>query len=499
MFSAYALSIVAKSTEPEFLLGSLPYLLGSAGTIVFDLVILGQYFRLTQAASSVSLFSIQVDHTLTRRIYINMRPPESMFHPSGRPLQDPFPSNEIHTNKYTLLTFIPKNLFEQFRRFANIFFLTLSILQFFPNYQSINPWVAALPLFLVIGATAVKDAFEDYRRHKSDRELNTQPVLLLSKWRNTNEPFMNHAVTPGGLVRECLAGIGLLRSSPPNDGRPRSGQIEPDSMADTASGQGTTGHCALSPGNPSSLPTGDEDLASQDWTTTRWKDLRVGDVILLRNNDQIPCDIVVLATSEPGGLCYVETKNLDGETNLKIRKAVDDSLPAASPSDLRRLRAIVECERPHSSIYSFTGTLVNQTRMSLPPILPLSPPPSGSLSRTPVFSTDGGAAANAKPSPTASARFNVPQRLPSIQGIHNSSPKPAHVIGTPSISDIEPIEGKSVPISIDSMLLRGCVLRNTDWITGVVVYTGPETKIRLNSGETPHKRSMIEEQTNVYM
>lgn len=49
------------------------------------------------------------------------------------------------------------------------------------------------------------------------------------------------------------------------------------------------------------------------WERTLWKKLEVGDVVLLRENDQVPADIVVLSTSDPDGQCFVETKNVSRE------------------------------------------------------------------------------------------------------------------------------------------------------------------------------------------
>jgi hypothetical protein len=66
-----------------------------------------------------------------------------------------FASNQIETTKYTLLTFLPRNLYEQFKIFANIFFLALAVAQFFPVFQSIDPYVAAVPLFLVIAGISM--------------------------------------------------------------------------------------------------------------------------------------------------------------------------------------------------------------------------------------------------------------------------------------------------------------------------------------------------------
>ncbi|KAJ3194579.1 hypothetical protein HK101_002390 [Irineochytrium annulatum] len=57
-------------------------------------------------------------------------------------------------------------------------------------------------------------------------------------------------------------------------------------------------------------------------------------------------------------------------------------------------------------------------------------------------------------------------------------------------------EDDAIPISSNGILLRGCVLRNTGWVIGIVLFTGKETKIMMNSGNTPSKRSKIDRQLN---
>lgn len=81
-------------------------------------------------------------------------------------------SNVVHTTKYTILTFIPKNLWEQFHRWANIFFVFIVILNFIPAVQAIAVAVAPIPVAFILLVTAVKDIFEDYNRYRSDNELN---------------------------------------------------------------------------------------------------------------------------------------------------------------------------------------------------------------------------------------------------------------------------------------------------------------------------------------
>lgn len=75
-----------------------------------------------------------------------------------------FKSNRVKTTKYTKLNFIFKNMFEQFRRLANFYFLMVGIVTLIPNVSPITPVSTILPLVIVIGISALKDAYEDYVR-----------------------------------------------------------------------------------------------------------------------------------------------------------------------------------------------------------------------------------------------------------------------------------------------------------------------------------------------
>ncbi len=167
------------------------------------------------------------------------------------------------------------------------------------------------------------------------------------------------------------------------------------------------------------------------WKAKYWKDLEVGEIIFLQENDQIPADIVVLSTSESDGLCFLETKNLDGETNLKIKRAVDETCILMEVSQLKTFSAVLTCEPPHSRLESFSGLI------------------KGTYSQV----TEAG------------------------------------------VSDME----FESALGIDNILLRGCLLRNTEWVVGLVTYTGNDSKIRLNVGETRMKRSSLEKQTNYFV
>lgn len=83
-------------------------------------------------------------------------------------------SNYIKTSKYSLLTFLPLNLLEQFQRLANFYFLCLLILQLIPAISSLTPVTTAIPLIGVLSLTAIKDAYDDLQRHVSDSQVNNR-------------------------------------------------------------------------------------------------------------------------------------------------------------------------------------------------------------------------------------------------------------------------------------------------------------------------------------
>lgn len=255
-----------------------------------------------------------------------------------RTLESDFVTNSITTCKYNLLTFLPKNLWYQFQKLANIYFLIIAILQVIPQITVSNgvPNIL-LPLAFVLTVSALKDCLEDLNRRKSDNEENNRKVLI---WKN-----------------------------------------------DT-------------------------------WTESLWKDVCVGDIVKVKKNEYFPADLILLATSESNGLCYIETKNLDGETNLKHKlsnRLLHDLF--ADQTAIERFFAEITCEPPNPMIYQFKGKLATLNEEAM--------------------------------------------------------------LGT------------------EQFLLRGSSLRNTEFIIGIAVYSGHETKIMLNSSNSQNKFSFLEARMNV--
>jgi magnesium-transporting ATPase (P-type) len=149
---------------------------------------------------------------------------------------------------------------------------------------------------------------------------------------------------------------------------------------------------------------------------TKWRDVHVGAIIKVSNKDPFPADIIAIATSEPQGLCYVETSSLDGETNLKIKRARPETIDVDNEPRASDFKATITCEQPNNRLYSFEGSMA--------------------------------------------------------------------------------IDSNRVSLDIDNILLRGSTLRNTDWVIGIVIFTGHETKLMKNTNKTPHKASQVERMTN---
>ncbi|CAK1544710.1 unnamed protein product [Leptosia nina] len=254
-------------------------------------------------------------------------------HPNGHRC-----NNKIRTTKYTFLSFLPKNLFEQFHRIANVYFIFIVLLNWVPAINAFGKEVAMLPVLFVLTVTAIKDLFEDRRRHMSDKRINNSYCRVYNK---SVERYMR----------------------------------------------------------------------------LKWKDVRVGDLIHLSNNEPVPADMVLLHSSNPLGICYLETCNLDGETNLKQRIVAPGFKEKRLEFNPLKFKSTVEVERPSTKIYRFTGTI--------------------------------------------------------------SHPN-----------------GDRVPLNSDNLLLRDCTIKNTDYVEGIVVYAGHETKAMLNNGGPRYKCSKLEKKMN---
>jgi P-type E1-E2 ATPase len=90
-----------------------------------------------------------------------------------------------------------------------------------------------------------------------------------------------------------------------------------------------------------------------------WKDLRPGQIVKVESEQFIPADMVLLKSTNDKGSVYIETKSLDGETNLKVKqveKTVNGLM--AEEASLFGMNGTINCEHPNNAIYKFEGQIL---------------------------------------------------------------------------------------------------------------------------------------------
>ncbi|KAH7865566.1 hypothetical protein Vadar_008338 [Vaccinium darrowii] len=86
-----------------------------------------------------------------------------------------------------------------------------------------------------------------------------------------------------------------------------------------------------------------------------WMKLQVGDVVKVEKDKFFPADLLLVSSSYEDGICYVETMNLDGETNLKVKRALEATLPVDDDTTFKDFAGKISCEGPNPSLYTFAG------------------------------------------------------------------------------------------------------------------------------------------------
>uniref|UniRef100_A0A1S4CNQ2 Phospholipid-transporting ATPase 3 n=1 Tax=Nicotiana tabacum TaxID=4097 RepID=A0A1S4CNQ2_TOBAC len=237
----------------------------------------GPILNRISSSRSIRLGGVQPQAPGHRTVFVNDREANALAK---------FKGNSVSTTKYDVITFLPKGLFEQFRRVANLYFLMISILSCTP-ISPVSPITNVLPLSLVLLVSLIKEAWEDWKRFQNDMSINNSPIDMLQ---------------------------------------------------------------------------------DQKWVNVPWKKLQAGDIVRVKQDEFFPADLIFLASTNPDGVCYIETANLDGETNLKIRKALEKTWDYVTPDKVSEFKGEVQCEQPNNSLYTFAGNLIIQKQT-----LPLGP------------------------------------------------------------------------------------------------------------------------------
>ncbi|KAK7148779.1 hypothetical protein R3I93_012961 [Phoxinus phoxinus] len=153
-----------------------------------------------------------------RRVVVSQCGPQhAEYHSFSKGFQD----NSIRTTKYTLISFIPMNLFQQFHRSANLYFLFLVLLNWVPVVEAFQKEITMIPLAVVLTVIAFKDAMEDYRRYRYDKKINNTLTHVYSGKHLRYVERRWAEVCVGDLVRLCCneiipADMVLLHSSDSN-------------------------------------------------------------------------------------------------------------------------------------------------------------------------------------------------------------------------------------------------------------------------------------------
>ncbi|VDO63268.1 unnamed protein product [Heligmosomoides polygyrus] len=211
-----------------------------------------------------------------------------------------FTDNSITTTKYSLLTFIPYNIFHQMTtKYANLYFLFIAVLNFCPVFGAYTKFLGLIPIGFVLCTTLVKvcqdavalyvffgrtqplqDGYEDFRRWRFDNKINSKTCHVWDRW----------------VAADCRRGSGRDRHM---------------------------------------------------FRKMFWKHILVGDFVHVSNEQEIPADLLFLRSSDENGTCFIETCNLDGETSLKQRLVP---------------RQYVDFSKPNSNFTPpmFTGTIFSE-------------------------------------------------------------------------------------------------------------------------------------------
>lgn len=85
----------------------------------------------------------------------------------------------------------------------------------------------------------------------------------------------------------------------------------------------------------------------------QWQRIQAGDVVKVEKDQFFPADMLLLSSSYEDGICYAETMNLDGETNLKVKRSLEATLPLDDDETFKDSRGTIKCEDPNSNLYTF--------------------------------------------------------------------------------------------------------------------------------------------------
>ncbi|EYE99892.1 aminophospholipid-translocating P4-type ATPase DNF3 [Aspergillus ruber CBS 135680] len=217
----------------------------------------------------------------------------------------PYIGNWIRSSRYSFWSFFPRQLWAQFTKLANFYFLVVAILQMIPGLSTTGTYTTLVPLLVFVGISMGKEGLDDWRRYRLDKEENNRYANVLR---------------PGKGASPAASGGDVSMTSD-----------------------------------------------SQDWASIKWEDIKVSDVIRLERDQPVPADFVLLHAEGPNGVAYIETMALDGETNLKNKQPCQPvSKVCATVEDICSNSIHFAVEDPNLDLYKFDGNVVINGQEKLP-------------------------------------------------------------------------------------------------------------------------------------
>jgi magnesium-transporting ATPase (P-type) len=351
-------------------------------------------------------------------------------------------------------------------------------------YESaISPWTTLGPLAFVISVSLMVEGSSDIKRHRSDEVTNNASCIILRRGDeiDRDEQVERDTTILGG--KDVV--VNLSKSY---------------YMTSTNK----------TPQTPASAAGSKARLVHVGFQKIKRMDIRQGHIILVKNREAIPADTIILASSGDNGSAYIETSSIDGETNLKLRtsphlpikllKHLRDGIPMEEIPD-----SLVDDEDP-GVVETIEQATKRVTRFSA-----LAYYDGISALDHPAYTNKGivdeGEAksrifhrlSQGVMSPLGRSNMDLGQsgdsEIQYVAALTSEPPNP-HVNTFSGKLTLPPVEVGGncidIPLGAENILLRGAVLRNTEWAIGLACFTGTDTKLVQNSFQTPSKFSQLD-------
>ncbi|EJW01263.1 HAD ATPase, P-type, family IC [Edhazardia aedis USNM 41457] len=223
--------------------------------------------------------------------------------------------NKIRTTKYTAISFVPLNLYHQFTKVNNIFFLITLIMLCIPSVSPFTPFSYLIAFSIIMMVSMIKDATEDLRRRNIDKQINERICLKINGNYFANEGNSVNRLEKVDLIADYKKNtifFGIL-----NDERYEC--VDQNNFMNSENDD-----------NVIFSPLGSENKGLSI-IETKVEDIMLGDFVLVREDEEVPADILLLGVvgydAKTRGYCFVETSGLDGESNLKRKLVAEINTP----------------------------------------------------------------------------------------------------------------------------------------------------------------------------